>query len=70
MNAAKLVREPNSVVNVTSTAPATPAGAIAVIRDAEAMVNDAASVAPKRTLVAWSRNGPVMATAPPPAVVP
>ena len=60
---------PPRVVTVTSTAPALPAGAVAVIDVAESAVTVAA-LAPKSTAVAESRLVPVMTTEVPPAVGP
>jgi hypothetical protein len=61
---------PPVVVTVTFTAPAAPAGAVAVICVAEFTVNPVAFVAPKRTAVAPVNPVPVIVTFVPPDVEP
>jgi hypothetical protein len=65
---AELVAEvPPGVVTVTSTVPAEPAGAVAVMLVALTTVNEVAAVLPKLTAVAPVNPLPVMVTAVPPA---
>jgi hypothetical protein len=59
--------EPPGVVTVASTAPAAPAGVVAVSDVSEPTVNDAAGVAPKLTAVAPVKADPVIVTVVPPA---
>ena len=61
---------PPGVVTVTSTAPALPAGDVAVIDVALLTVNEVAAVAPNFTAVAPVKLVPVMVTLVPPAVGP
>lgn len=61
---------PSGLVTVTSTVPALPAGLVAVIEESLSMVNDAALVEPKVTLVTFVKLAPVIVTAVPPLLVP
>jgi hypothetical protein len=61
---------PPAVVTVTSTVPAEPAGAVAVIDVALLTVNDVALVAPNLTAVVPVKLVPVIVTLVPPAVGP
>ena len=61
---------PPGVVTVISTAPALPAGEVAVICVALLTVNEVAAVTPNFTAVAPVKLVPVMVTEVPPAVVP
>jgi hypothetical protein len=61
---------PAGEVTVTSTAPAAPAGATAVIEVAELTVKLVAGVVPKRTEPTSTRPEPVMWTEVPPATAP
>ncbi len=61
---------PPAVVTVTSTVPAVPAGAVAVIRVALLTVKVVAAVGPNDTPVAPVRFVPVIVTVFPPAVGP
>ena len=69
-SAAEVALVPAGVVTVTSTLPAAPAGATAVIEVAELTVNNVAAVAPNLTAVAPLKLVPVMVTRVPPAVEP
>ena len=61
---------PPTVVTVTSTVPAAPAGAVAVIEVSELTVKPSAFAAPNFTAVAPKKPVPVIATDVPPAVGP
>ena len=61
---------PPGVVTVRSTAPADPAGAVAVICVAETTVKLLAAVPPNLTSVAPLRFGPLIVTTVPPPVGP
>ena len=61
---------PPTVVTVTSTVPAAPAGEVAVMDVAELTVKDVALVAPNFTADAPVKLVPVMVTLAPPAVPP
>ena len=66
-SAALVALVPPAVVTVTSTVPALPAGAVAVICVALFTVNDVAFVAPNFTAVAPERFVPAIVTLVPPA---
>jgi hypothetical protein len=61
---------PPTVVTVTSTTPALPAGAVAVIDVLEFTVTPVAALDPKSTAVAPVRSVPVIVTDVPPSVGP
>jgi hypothetical protein len=61
---------PPEVVTVTSTVPADPAGAVAVICVAEFTVNELAAVDPNFTALAPVSVAPVIVTVVPPATGP
>jgi len=61
---------PPPVVTVTSTVPAAPAGAVAVIEVSELTVKPSAFAAPNFTAVAPEKPVPVIVTGVPPAVGP
>ena len=65
-----MVLVPPVVVTVTSTVPAVPAGAVAVMLVALLTVNAVAAVPPKLTALAPVRLVPVIVTMVPPAVGP
>ena len=67
MSAAEVALVPAGVVTVTSTAPADPAGATALIEVAEVAEYVVAAVAPKLTALAPVKLVPVMTTVVPPA---
>ena len=69
-SAADVALVPPAVVTLTSTVPALPTGAVAVICVAELTVKPVAAVAPKVTAVAPLKFVPVMVTVVPPAVGP
>ena len=69
-SAAPVALVPPVVVTRTSTVPADPAGAVAVICVALLTVKPVAAVPPKVTAVAPERLVPVMTTEVPPAVGP
>ena len=58
MSADEVAEVPPAVVTVTSTVPAEPAGALAVIWAAELTVTDVPAVPPKLTPVAPVKPGP------------
>ena len=70
LSAADVADVPPAVVTVISTAPAPPAGEVAVIWVAELTVKAVAAVAPNLTAVAPLRLVPVMITVVPPPVGP
>ena len=61
---------PPAVVTVTSTAPALPAGEVAVIEVAELTVKLLAATEPNFTDVALVRSVPVIVTKVPPTILP
>ncbi len=69
-SAAEVAEVPPGVVTVTSTAPAVPAGAVAVREVADTTVKPVAAVDPKVTAVAPVKPVPVTVTLVPPAVGP
>ena len=69
-SAALVALVPPGVVTVTSTVPAVPAGAVAVIWVALLTVKLVAAVAPKLTALAPVKLVPVIVTEVPPAVGP
>jgi hypothetical protein len=69
-SAGEIAETPPGVVTVTSTVPADPAGAVAVIDVSEMTVNVVAGLFPKLTAVAPVKLVPVIVTIVPPAVDP
>jgi hypothetical protein len=69
LSAEEVADVPPAVVTVTSTVPALPEGAVAVMEVAESLVI-APEEAPKLTVVAFSRLVPVIVTEVPPALGP
>jgi hypothetical protein len=69
-SAERLAEGPPAVVTVTSTVPAEPAGAVALMRVALTTVNEVAALLPKLTAVAPVNAVPVTVTTVPPATGP